>query len=238
MSGDIIETAQISDALAMANSVMAARPDARIGQIIGASGTGKTAAGHFLADQLDAVRICAWSGIGRRAMLMALARKFDIAASGTCDTLTEQLIAVVAGRMIIIDEANHLAWKVIEPLRIFVDEGGASLLLIGTDLLARTFNDARSQVYLAQMRRRIGAKRVRFEPISDVKELAAYILQPRFGGVSQKTAETFMKLSGGLWGEALELADACDRVMKAENITKLDDRLIRTAGAWMARHAA
>ena len=136
--------------------------------------------------------------------------------------------------MIIVDEANHLKWAQLERLRCLSDLGKCGLILVGTDILMRTITTAGVNTYLAQLRQRIGAKRILTSPVGSDDEMMAYCIMPRFGRVSRKTVSLFRKLSGGIWRSALELGDACERLMQAEGIEKLDETVVQTAAAWMA----
>ena len=91
--------------------------------------------------------------------------------------------------------------------------------------------------FLDQFRQRIGAKKILMQPIADPDELAAYVLVPRFENLTKTAATQFHKKSGGNWRSALELADACGRLMDNEKLTKLDARVVTTAAAWMAGHS-
>ena len=166
-----VQTANIGAATAMARSVLAARSDARIGQIIGMPGTGKSDAGRHIAREFGAVRVCAWANMGRRALLAEIGTALGIVGTYGADDLTARILKHCPGQLIIVDEANHLRWNVIEAVRIFVDEGLAGLILIGTDLLKRKFHSAKTEIYLAQMSQRIGAKRVTFEPMRSAQEV-------------------------------------------------------------------
>lgn len=236
---DYIETLPAQQALAMCKAVMTARPYCRIGQIIGHPGTGKTALTHWLAEELGAIRIEVWTRIADKEVLRLIAEGVNakgagIDTSGTGNTLLKRLIPVLAGRMIIVDEANHLRWAVLEILRSLADLSGCGLIIVGTDILGKRIASATVGTYLAQLRQRIGAKRVVMGPITKEAELAAYVLSPRFGQVTQKTAKVFLRQSGGFWRAALELADACERLMQSEGLDKLDERAVEVASAFMA----
>jgi DNA transposition AAA+ family ATPase len=233
---DFVKTTSVTAAIDMAHAVMAAPYDARAGQIIGPPGTGKTAIGAAIQKEFGAIRICAWEGMGKKVMLEKIAEKLGINTNVGCDTMIVRILNKCSGRLIVIDEANHLRWNVIEMLRIFIDEGFAGLILVGTDLLDQTFRSARTEIYLAQMAQRIGTKRVMVKPLQSAQEIAAYVITPRFGAVSAKTATAFLKVSKGNWRNAIALADACERVMRDSEISKIDEQLVQTAGAWMARN--
>ena len=236
---DFVITTQAQQALEMCKTVQTARQYNRMGQITGNPGTGKSALTYWLAAELHAVRVEAWSGMGDKALLAEIAKVmaglgFLVSSVGTAPSILRSIKECCDGLVIIIDEANHLKWSTLEKLRALSDIGGACVILVGTDLLARTLQEARVRHYLAQLRGRIGTKRIVMEPITDDAELAAYILAPRFGKVTKTATQTFYKFSKGHWRVALELADACERLMKNEGLTKLDPGVIKTAATWMA----
>ena len=137
------------------------------------------------------------------------------------------------GKLIIADEANQLRWRPLDILRALSDRD-AGVIIAGTDQLARTFTHPQIRHYLDQFRQRIGAKKILMQPIADADELAAYILVPRFPTLTKAGARRFHRKSGGNWRSALELADACARLMENENLSKLDENVVETAAAWMA----
>lgn len=235
-----VETEMVSRARLMCETVMAAPRYSRLGQITGDPGTGKTSATYWLAEKLGAIRIEAWAGMKEKTCLQELAHAFTKAGypideSGTSNTLIQRLIRRGAeGKLIIVDEANHLRWPTLEMLRSISDIGGAPLVIAGTDLLAKKFTHLQIRVFLEQFRQRVGTKKVVMQPVQDAGEMAAYVLAPRFGGVTQKSANAFLKKTGGNWRFAVALADACERLMSNEDIEKLDERVVETAAAWMA----
>lgn len=236
---NFIKTAQAEQAFEMCQTVLDARPYSKIGQITGDPGTGKSTLTNWLADQFDSVRVECWMDMGDKVLLEEIAAGLNtngagIDVSGTAPTLFRKIKNECAGKLIIIDEANQLKWVTLEKLRGLSDIGGAGLILAGTDILAKRLVEARVRVYLTQLRQRIGAKKVLMKPISDDAELAAYVIAPRFGEVSKRTARRFRIISRGEWRSALELADACERLMKNEGIDKINERVIETAAAWMA----
>lgn len=234
-----IRTEAADQAVAMCKAVLGARPHCRIGQITGQPGTGKSALTGWLADELGAIRIECWTRISDKDLLRLIvedanAKGIAIDPNGTGNTLFKRLIAAMEGRLIIVDEANHLRWAQLEILRSLSDLGKCGLVIVGTDILSRTIAQATVSTYLAQLRQRIGAKRVVLGPMVSDDEIVAYCLMPRFGKVSRGVAKRFRALTGGYWRSALELGDACERLMAAEQIEKFDEAVLQTAAAFMA----
>ncbi|MDD5297546.1 MAG: ATP-binding protein [Rhodocyclaceae bacterium] len=232
---ETIETRQVRDALRMARSVMDSLETGPIGQLVGEPGTGKTWAGKYLVKHLGAVRVCCSQGISNKVLAERILGGFGAEkTSGSANTLIGKLEALVAGKLLVMDETNHLRWQQLEMLRYLADEAGMGLILSGTDLMDRPFKDGRTSTYLAQLASRIGAKRVRFERLTALEEVAGYMIQPNFGKVDKATATAFQKQSKGYWRDAAELAAACRRVMETQGLDKLNPVIVEAAANWMA----
>ena len=232
---EIVETRQVRDALRMAQSVMDSLETGPIGQLVGESGTGKTRAGKALVERLGAVRVCCSQGISNKVLAAKIHTAFGGEKTpGSANALVGKLETVVSGKLLVVDEANHLRWQQLELLRYLADEAGMGLILVGTDLMDRPFKDGRTATYLAQLASRMGAKRVRFERLTALEEVAGYMIQPHFGKVDKATATAFHKQAKGYWRDAAELAAACRRVMEAQGLTKLSAVVVEAAANWMA----
>jgi len=232
---ETIETRQVRDAVRMAQSVMDSLETGPIGQLVGESGTGKTRAGKYLVERLGAVRVCCVQGMSNKVLAAKLNLAFGAEkASGSANSMVGKLESLVAGKLLVVDEANHLRWQQLELLRYLADEAGMGLILVGTDLMDRPFSDGRTATYLAQLASRIGAKRVRFERLTALDEVAGYMIQPHFGKVDKATATIFNKQAKGYWRDAAELASACRRVMDMEGLEQLNAVVVEAAATWMA----
>jgi DNA transposition AAA+ family ATPase len=219
----------------MAQSVMDSLETGPIGQLVGESGTGKTWAGKCLVECLGAVRVCCVQGISNKVLAAKIHKAFGAEKTpGSANSLIGKLEELVSGRLLVVDEANHLRWQQLELLRYLADEAGMGLILVGTDLMDRPFKDGRTATYLAQLASRIGAKRVRFERITALEEVAGYMIQPHFGKVDKATASAFHKQAKGYWRDAAELAAACRRVMETQGLEKLNPVVVEAAANWMA----
>ena len=231
---NIIETKQVRESLRMAMAVADANETGPIGQIIGQPGTGKTFISHYLVEKAGAFRVCCHQGINNKLLVSRIYEGLGMAAlTGSAATLLSRVEHLVQGRLMAVDEANHLTWRQLELLRYLADEKGMSLVLLGTDLLDRPFRDGRTSILLAQLSSRIGAKRVRLEPFTSLEDVSAYQLIPEFGKVNKTTAKQFYKASSGYWRDARELVSACRRVMKTQNIETLTVDVIQAASSSM-----
>lgn len=238
---EFVKTPNAARAYEVCQATLDARKYSRVGQIIGKPGVGKTAITEWLADQFDGVRIECWEGMNAKSLMQELARAFNekaisIEEQGTSNTIFARLKDKCQGLLILVDEANHLPWGMLEKLRALSDLGGAAVVLCGTDLLSRRFSDGRVEIYLRQLASRIGSKRVVVDKIRTEAEILNYVLAPRFGSVTKKTAQRFRVDCGGNWRTALELADTCERIMKASQAEKLDHDLVSAAAQLMAGH--
>ena len=235
---DYVVTADMQRAEAMVASVLSSM-DARIGQITGASGTGKTAAGKWLSQRFDGVRVCAIHGLTPGVLLQSVARGFGLTVKfgqiGVAQVI-EVLAPVVRDRLIVVDEANHLSWQCLEALRYLPDEHNAALVFTGTPIFTETLSKAQNRVLMAQLVRRIGAKRVVFDALG-LEAIGEYVIGPRFGEVNKTIAKKFQTYSGGYWGEAVELADACTRIMAQNQQQKLTETIVDSAGHYLGRRA-
>ncbi len=231
---EIIQTRQVRSALKMSKAVLDASETGPIGQIIGEPGTGKTAISHFLATQPNAFRVCCHQGINNKLLVSRIYQGLQMdLATGSAASLLSRVEHLVEGKLMVVDEANHLTWRQLELLRFLADEKGMGLMLLGTDLLDRPFRDGRTVTLLAQMSSRIGGKRLRLEPFESVEDVAGYMLQPVFGQVNKTTSKSFYKFCLGYWRDGQELVNACKRVMSTQQIEKISPDVIEAAAESM-----
>lgn len=234
---DIIETDFVISSIKMISSVMSNQSN-RIGQIVGPPGTGKTFTSLYLAERFQGIRVRAFSGISRRDLVNMIARalKFEGRLGTPYGSLMEWLMRNAKNKLILVDEANHLNWRQLEPLRDLSDETGAGIILIGTQLMERQFEDGRTSIFLAQMTSRIGGKRVHFKPFFRDEEVGAFFVQPVFGqkAMNKKLLTAFRIACHGNWREASELTHTCLRIMREQGFEKLTQDIIHTAATFMA----
>lgn len=229
----VIETQAVQQALTLAQTLLSANSN-RVGKIDGKPGTGKSTIAHYLVQQLEAVRVCAYQGMTTKNLMLDLCIALGLDVSGgSAATQIARLRPKVKNRLVIVDEANHLKWPQLEGLRFLADEAGMALLLMGTDIMNRQFRTPQTGVYLAQLASRIGAKTLHLTRMRRIDEGQAYVLQPMFGKVERATAKRFMQVSQGYWRDSIELARACQRLMEPMGLTQLNTEIVDTAAVWM-----
>lgn len=236
MTLEIRETKGVRSALELAGVVMGADTHP-IGEITGAPGVGKTFAARHIAAKYGGARIPAWDGMSKYQMGNEIARAFGIQGPGQVDKLLSGRADPdpATRRLVLIDEANKLTWRVLELLRYLSDECNVAVLLCGTDLYTRQFVAPRTRELLVQLGSRIGAKRLEIKPL-DRADTYTHAIRPVLGDVQDRELVTqFWQVSRrGNLREAYELANECKRLMAANGITALTQAVLDLAAQWMA----
>ncbi|WP_076400272.1 ATP-binding protein [Insolitispirillum peregrinum] len=214
---DIIETKNVKKALRLAETVIASS-DRRIGQIVGEPGSGKTALSKLLAERFSGIRVCCFEGISKAQLTRDILEASGATLpGGTSYDMMAFSRQILPGRLIIVDEANHLRIQQLERVRYFCDELGTAAILMGTPLVNKVLSAQATAVLTKQLTGRIGSKRLDISPM-DPRELAATVLVPAFGDLGPDLSKAFHALTGGWWREALELVDGIKRIMAANKL--------------------
>lgn len=226
----IARTRAVVAALELAATVREA--EAPIGEIVGETGTGKTMAGRAIVRAMGGVRIAACQGVTRWQILRAACAAAGIEAppGRALPALAEWASGQPVRPLILVDEANKLSWDCLELLRFVADECGCAVIVIGTELYETPFVAARTRPLLLQLGRRIGAKRVRMGAL-DRAETYEHVVRPRFGDVADKAViQAFWEgARKGLWGDAVELAEAAARIARASGVAGLTMPVLEAA---------
>ena len=243
---EITVTDRIKESMNLAHELMKA-DSAAIGELVGASGCGKTTASRHILNNSDAKRICCEETMSVTNLKMQVAKVLGINQKLVYTDFTSSVQQVALNYLerngqrllLVIDEANKIDWKHLEYIRFLSDECYLSVLLVGTELYERKFKVGRTQELLVQLGRRIGAKRVRFDNMTK-ETIAAYLIAPRFGKVSAEVVNVFwLHARRGNWGDGVELANTCKRFMASTKKQVVTKDVIESAAQWMAnKHAA
>lgn len=235
---EVRDTKFVKEALAVAR--LALEADNPIAEITGGTGSGKSTAARRMVEVLGAVRIACWDGISRHQLLRQAATALGIEGNGAVDRLLMGAVeSGAARRLLVVDEANKLTWRALEALRYIADECNVALVLVGTEFYERQFTGARTRELLLQLGRRIGAKRTRMGHL-DRAEAYSHILKPLCGDCADRDVVTkfWHGCRKGNWGEGMELAQECRRLMAVHELPALNAAVLDAALAWTAnRHA-
>lgn len=233
-----IETVAARRCREMADTVMNAGKNRRIGQIIGDPGLGKSEIAEALARDLNGAFITAWETMSVNGLLIAVARALgdkSLRDNTANDRVFSALRELCQDRLIIVDEVNLMNWKHMEALRYLSDQCGASLILVGTLLFSDYLSANKTRTLTAQLSSRIGGKSVTIEAMSK-REVGAAVLKPRYAGADAEAFDLFHKFTGGRWREVVEMAETCDRIMAAHH-RGFDVTVVESAAVAMGKAA-
>lgn len=245
MKKSICITKFVEDAVNLAEGLLSA--DNPIGEIVGATGTGKSTVARHIADEFGGVRVACWDGINKVQLLKQIATGFGLEGAAIHTRLLTDGVPEkfkYTRPLLVVDEANKLNWRALETLRFLADERDVAVLLVGTELYERQFTNNRTADLLLQLGRRIGSKRVRMENL-DLWECYTCVGKNYFGDLKKDNASKKLITKfwhgcrKGVWGDAVELAKECQRLMKVQGDSVLTEEVLDLAlSAFANRHAA
>ncbi len=105
-----------------------------IGVLVGPAGVGKTwAVQEYVRQNTDVVLLEVDPGYTASSLFKDLARKLGFLPNGNLHDVFEDVVERLrgSGRLIIIDEAEHLPYRALELLRRVYDKAGIGILLVG-----------------------------------------------------------------------------------------------------------
>lgn len=155
---DFVETS-VYDKIRIGVDLAEARGEIR--PVLGISGVGKTTALEHIRDEKQtAIFVQVYKGIRKNRFLSKVCKAAGISPKGTFDDLFESLSDQLAGtgRLIIVDEAEHLPIDAIDAMRRINDFTGCGIVLVGLpifyELLRRypyIFNRLAMPIWLNQL---------------------------------------------------------------------------------------
>ena len=171
--------------------------DGDLNVIYGAAGLGKTMIlREYAAQHRDALLIEADPGYTARVVLEELCGLLGISKRGNMHELSEACIAALrdSGRLLMVDEAEHLPYRALETLRRIHDKSGIGLVLAGMPRLIINLKGKRGEYQ--QLYSRVGFALCIGDslPQSDITDIAVSMLP---GAGSQEVSEALFKASHG-----------------------------------------
>lgn len=172
---DFIQTSIVDDVFEAAKTC---HVENEIGVCCGNAGLGKTfAVKKYAIDNPDVILIEADLGYTPRVLFSEIHKKLGFDGCGTIHAMFIDIIDKLksSGRLIIIDEAEHLPYKSLELLRRIYDKAQVGILLVGMPRLIMNLKGEKRQY--AQLYSRVGIA-VRLNPLSkeDIKTIVSSII--------------------------------------------------------------
>ncbi len=156
---DFIQTSDVKRIFS--RLLLASMQGDRISVVLGASGTGKTRiVKEYCKSHLEAIFVEATPDMNAKDILKNLCNALNL---GGFKSNHSGILKVAAelkkcGKYLIVDEAEHLKWRVLETLRRIMDFSKQPLILVGTHWLADSISSGRlgskREQELAQLRNR------------------------------------------------------------------------------------
>ncbi|WP_026943974.1 AAA family ATPase [Helicobacter rodentium] len=194
---DFIETCDVKRIVS--RIVLASMQGDRISVILGASGTGKTRiVKEYCKNHLEAILIEATPDMNAKDILKKLCEELNLGdfKSNHAGVVKVATALKQNGKYVIVDEAEHLKWRVLETLRRVMDFSKQPLILVGTHWLADSISSGRlgskKEQELAQLRNRCLG---RYELRGLQKE--EYIEICKVSGIPTNCAWKLWELGGG-----------------------------------------
>ncbi len=142
--------------------------DGEIGVCYSDAGLGKTiGVKKYTEKHKDVILIEADLGHTARVLFTELHRKLGMDGSGTIHDMFEDVVMRLkgSGRLIIVDEAEHLPYRALELLRRVYDKAGVGILLVGMPRLIMNLRGKRGEY--AQLFSRVGVA-VKLDLLKDI----------------------------------------------------------------------
>ena len=173
--------------------------DGEIGVAYGEAGIGKTvAAKAYAARNSDVILVEADLGYTARSLFTDLHHRVGLDGTGTVHNMFEDVVGKLSGtgRLIIVDEAEHLPYRALELLRRIYDKAGIGILLVGMPRLVHNLRGKKGEY--AQLYSRVGI---------------AANLQRLQEGDAEAIVKTALPQSNGLWKDFLRESGGNNRRM-------------------------
>lgn len=153
--------------------------DGEIGVIYGNAGIGKTeAVKEYARRNTDVILVEADLGYTAKVLFQELSKKLGMDGRGSIHDLFDDVVMKLkdSGRLIIVDEAEHLPYRALELLRRVYDKAGVGILLVGMPRLIANLRGKKGEY--AQLYSRVGVA-VKLEELkaTDVEAIVGSVIK-------------------------------------------------------------
>lgn len=199
--------------------------DGDIGVLFGDAGLGKTdAVVEYNRQNPDVILLVANLGYTAKVLFRKLHRKLGMDGAGNIEDMYDDVVSKLkgSGRLIIIDEAEHLPYRALELLRSVYDNAGVGILLVGMPRLVANLRGKKGEY--AQLYSRVGiAYRVESLKPEDTQSIV-YSVVPSSNGLWH----TYHQESHGNTRVLVKLLRRAARISEINNIP-IDADVIKKA---------
>lgn len=222
ISIDFVNTSIVEDVYDVAR---VCHVDGEIGVCCGEPGVGKTyAVKKYTIENTDVILIEADLGYTTKVLFSEIHKKLGFDGLGTIHNMLQDIITKLksSGRLIIIDEAEHLPYKALDLLRRIYDKANIGILLVGMPRLIMNLRGEKRQY--AQLFSRVGiATKLTGLTQSDTKEIIRSVLPD--------CRDIFKLLYENCAGNTRVLVKLLVRAIKLAQInnTKIDKEIIQAS---------
>lgn len=199
--------------------------DGEIGVCCGEPGVGKTyAVKKYAIENTDVILIEADLGYTTKVLFSEIHKKIGFDGLGTTHNMLQDIITKLksSGRLIIIDEAEHLPYKALDLVRRIYDKANVGILLVGMHRLIMNLRGEKRQY--AQLFSRVGitTKLIGLTQ-ADMKEIIRSVLP--------ESREVYKSLYESCAGNTRVLVKLLVRAIKLAQInnTKIDKEIINAS---------
>lgn len=222
ISIDFVNTSIVEDVYDVAR---VCHVDGEIGVCCGEPGVGKTyAVKKYAIENTDVILIEADLGYTTKVLFSEIHKKLGFDGLGTIHNMLQDIITKLksSGRLIIIDEAEHLPYKALDLLRRIYDKANIGILLVGMPRLIMNLRGEKRQY--AQLFSRVGiATKLTGLTQVDMKEIVRSVLSDG--------RDIFKLLAENCAGNTRVLVKLLVRAIKLAQInnTKIDREIIQAS---------
>ncbi|MBE3606112.1 AAA family ATPase [Campylobacter sp. RM13119] len=205
--------------------------------ISGGAGSGKSRAiAEFCKKHPEAILIEATINTSAKTLFRIIASELNINARGSIDELIRECAANLArlGKIIIVDEAEHLPYRALESLRRLYDFSKTTLVLVGTNKLLLNLTSSKSGNELEQLSSRVGSKWI-LRGLSWVDEDSNVVMNDdlkavceAYGVSDKRCVDLVESLARGNFRKSIKLLNRAKTLSQSAEVT-LDSSVIKDA---------
>lgn len=224
-SGQIVQTKAYKEINALLRNTVR---DREMTLIVGKSGTGKTTSlREYHRLHPTSILIEADHGYTARALFVELCEKLGLPTKGNLHDLLTRVVAKLqgSGRLILVDEAEHLPYRALELIRRIHDKAEVGVALVGMERLKANLQGDPN--HFAQLYSRIGSYR-KIEGLS-LPDVSAMVVARLGQQVSDDTLASLAKACRSNARTLVKILRWCVELSRMNNDRAIDAEMVSAA---------